>query len=83
MKAVTCKKSGSSDPFLYCEVEKPVPGDREVLIRIHAVSTKKLPGQYIREVFLLPKINFGTILFGRGDRDRTCNRRFWRPLLYR
>ncbi len=19
---------------------------------------------------------------GRGDRDRTCNRRFWRPLLY-
>lgn len=38
MKAVVHKKYGSPDLLHIAEVEKPVPNDNEVLIKIHAVS---------------------------------------------
>ena len=38
MKAVVYEEYGSPDVLHLAEVEKPVPGDDEVLIRIHAVS---------------------------------------------
>ncbi len=38
MKAVVYNKSARPDRLVYCEVEKPVPKDEEVLVRIHAVS---------------------------------------------
>jgi hypothetical protein len=38
MKAVVYDKSNSPDVLVVRELEKPVPGDNEVLVRIHTVS---------------------------------------------
>ena len=38
MKAVVYDKSASPDVLVYQEVEKPAPGDNEVLVKIHAVA---------------------------------------------
>lgn len=38
MKAVVIDKSNRPDKLSYCDVEKPVPSENEVLLKIHAVS---------------------------------------------
>jgi NADPH:quinone reductase-like Zn-dependent oxidoreductase len=38
MKAVLYNKRGKSGKLSLCQIDKPVPGDNEVLIRVHAVS---------------------------------------------
>jgi NADPH:quinone reductase-like Zn-dependent oxidoreductase len=38
MKAVVYNKKGSPEKLVYSEIDKPVPGDNEVLIKVHAVS---------------------------------------------
>jgi len=38
MKAVVFEKSNSPEVLVYREVEKPIPNDAEVLVKIHAVS---------------------------------------------
>ena len=38
MKAVLFNKKGSPEKLIYCEVDKPVPNDNEVLIKVHAVA---------------------------------------------
>lgn len=38
MKAVVYHKKGSPEKLVYGEIDKPVPGDNEVLIKVHAVS---------------------------------------------
>ncbi|MCX6326451.1 MAG: NAD(P)-dependent alcohol dehydrogenase [Bacteroidia bacterium] len=38
MKAVVYNKKGSPEKLIYCEADKPVPNDNEVLIKVHAVS---------------------------------------------
>jgi NADPH:quinone reductase-like Zn-dependent oxidoreductase len=38
MKAVIYNNSAKPDRLVYCDVEKPLPKDDEVLVRIHAVS---------------------------------------------
>jgi NADPH:quinone reductase-like Zn-dependent oxidoreductase len=38
MKAVVYNKKGLPDRLIYCDVEKPVPDDNEVLIKVLAVS---------------------------------------------
>jgi NADPH:quinone reductase-like Zn-dependent oxidoreductase len=41
MKAVVHKKYGSPDILQIKEIEKPVPSDKEVLIRIYATSVNR------------------------------------------
>ncbi len=38
MKAIVCPKYGSPDVLKFEDVQKPVPGDNEVLIKIHAAA---------------------------------------------
>ncbi|GAU78813.1 NAD(P)-dependent alcohol dehydrogenase [Fusibacter sp. 3D3] len=38
MKAIVYNKRNHSNPFVLSEVEKPIPNDNEVLVRIYAVS---------------------------------------------
>jgi NADPH:quinone reductase-like Zn-dependent oxidoreductase len=38
MKAVVYNKSRTPDKLVYCDVDKPVPDDNEVLIKVNAVS---------------------------------------------
>lgn len=38
MKAAVYREKTSPDPFSYCDVEKPVPGDGEILIKVHTIS---------------------------------------------
>ncbi len=38
IKAVVFNKKGSPEKLIFCEIDKPVPNDNEVLIKVHAVS---------------------------------------------
>lgn len=68
MKAVICRKNSSSDPFCYCDVEKPVPSDTEVLIKIHSVSLNAADYRLYRMGAGIPKNKiFGADIAGRVD----------------
>ncbi len=68
MKAVVCEKNSSPDPFIYREVEKPVPGDSEVLIKVHAVSLNAADYRLYRMGLGIPKNKiFGADFTGRVE----------------
>ena len=53
MKAITYCKYGSPDVLHLEEVEKPVPNDNEVLVRVRAASLNSLEAVIIRDLWMV------------------------------
>lgn len=67
MKAVVYHKKGSPEKLIYCDVDKPVPNDNEVLIKIHAVSVNAADYRSMK-MGLIPKRRiFGADIAGRVE----------------
>ena len=59
MKAIVYHSYGSPDLLKCVEVEKPTPGDGEVLIRVRAAAANPLDWRMLRGVPFLPRLLFG------------------------
>lgn len=65
MKAVVYNKKGSPEKLIFCETDRPVPNDNEVLIKVHAVSLNAADYRSIK-MGLIPKNKiFGADIAGR------------------
>jgi NADPH:quinone reductase-like Zn-dependent oxidoreductase len=65
MKAVVYNKKSLPDKLIYCDVDKPVPNDDEVLIKVHAVSLNAADYRSFK-MGLIPKRKiFGADIAGR------------------
>jgi NADPH:quinone reductase-like Zn-dependent oxidoreductase len=64
MKAVIYDKKGSPDKLVLSEVEKPVPGDDEVLIRVQAVSLNAADYRSMKMGIIPKKKIFGADVAG-------------------
>ena len=53
MKAIVCKKYGSPDVLQLEEVEKPIPTDNEVLVKVHASSLNAADLDQLSGTFLI------------------------------
>src|SRR3984893_13851712 len=66
MKAIRYCEYGSPDDVLKIEqVEKPVPNDNQILVRVRAVSLRFLEGGMLQGVF-------GRFVFGLRKPKNTC-----------
>ena len=59
MKAILFTKYGSPDVLQYKDVEKPVPGDNEVLIKVLAASANPADWHIMRGAPFLARLEFG------------------------
>src|SRR5437763_4401127 len=59
MKAIVCTRYGSPDVLQLQEVEKPTPGDDEVLVRIHAASVNAVDWHIMRGKPFLARLMTG------------------------
>lgn len=67
MKAVVYDKKGQPDRLVYCDVDTQVPGDDEVLVRVHAVSLNAADYRSMK-MGLIPKRKiFGADVAGRVE----------------
>ena len=65
MKAVVYNKKSYPDKLVYCDIDKPVPNDNEVLIKVHAVSLNAADYRSMK-MGLIPKRKiFGADIAGR------------------
>jgi NADPH:quinone reductase-like Zn-dependent oxidoreductase len=62
MKAIVYTKFGSPDVLQLKEVEKPIPGDNEILIKVHAASANAYDWRHVRaDPFLIRLMGAGLI----------------------
>lgn len=59
MKAVTYRCYGAVDVLEYGDTEKPVPGDDEVLVKVHAAGVNPLDWHYMRGTPYLMRLGSG------------------------
>jgi NADPH:quinone reductase-like Zn-dependent oxidoreductase len=76
MKAVVYEKGNSPDVLVYREVEKPIPGDNEVLIKIHAVSVNAADYRSIKMGIIPKRKIFGSDIAGRVEAVGKNTRQF-------
>jgi NADPH:quinone reductase-like Zn-dependent oxidoreductase len=61
MKAIVYTEYGSPDVLQFKEVEKPVPGDDEVLIKVHAASANPLDWHLMRGAPFIARFDNGLL----------------------
>lgn len=59
MKAIVYRKNGPPDVLTCEEIEKPVPGDQEVLIKVHAAAVNPLDVHMLKGGPLIFRLLFG------------------------
>ncbi len=67
MKAVVYDKGNSPDVLMYREVEKPVPGDNEVLVKIHAAAVNAADIRSMKMGAIPKRKIFGADIAGRVE----------------
>jgi NADPH:quinone reductase-like Zn-dependent oxidoreductase len=65
MKAVVYNKKSTPDKLLYCDIDKPVPGENEVLIGVHAVSLNAADYRSMKMGIIPKRKIFGADIAGR------------------
>jgi len=61
MKAAVFTEYGTSDALEWREVERPVPDDDEVLVRVHAVSINDWDWQILQGIPFMNRVSFGLL----------------------
>jgi len=61
MRAIVCGKYGPPDVLELKEVEKPLPGDDEVLIKVHAASVNAYDWHFLRGDPFVARLYFGLL----------------------
>jgi NADPH:quinone reductase-like Zn-dependent oxidoreductase len=67
MKAIVYNKKSYPEKLVYCDVDKPVPNDNEVLIKIHAVSLNAADYRSMKMGIIPRRRIFGADISGRID----------------
>jgi NADPH:quinone reductase-like Zn-dependent oxidoreductase len=65
MKAVIYNKKGSPEKLIFCETDKPVPNDNEVLIKVHAVALNAADYRSMKMGIIPKRKIFGADISGR------------------
>src|SRR5712692_11068022 len=61
MKAIVYRNFGSPDVLRLEEIEKPVPNDNQVLVRVRAASVNPLDWHYMRGTPYIGRIEMGLL----------------------
>ena len=64
MKAIVFNKKAHPDKLVYCEIEKPIPGENEVLVKIIAVSVNAADYRSMKMGLIPKKKIFGADIAG-------------------
>jgi NADPH:quinone reductase-like Zn-dependent oxidoreductase len=67
MHAVVYDKTIKPDKLKYCEVDKPVPTENEILVKIHAVSVNAADYRSMKMGMIPKKKIFGADIAGRVE----------------
>ena len=65
MKAIVYNKKSYPDKLVYCDVDKPVPDDNEVLIKMHSVSLNAADYRSMKMGLIPERKIFGADIAGR------------------
>jgi NADPH:quinone reductase-like Zn-dependent oxidoreductase len=67
MKAIVYNKKAQPDKLVYCDIEKPIPNDNEVLVKILAVSVNAADYRSMKMGLIPKKKIFGSDIAGRVE----------------